>query len=245
MHQSKLRQVKYENPPIIEAVCEFRFVQGGVQPALIPGRFYERVKTEYPDIEMKMGVGVQEGGAQPTIVTQERTVFRNPIANRLVQISPGMLAINQLRPYSDYATFHREIEARFSDYSAVADIRRITRIGLRYINRLTVPVGKTLEAVLHLGFKIPQGLPTKPDTYLLRLEFPYQAHRDRLILIIARSGDDPQKEEVMLDLDYIAIKPEQIEQGELMRWVDTAHEAIEDVFHACVTQEAVASFRPV
>ncbi len=245
MRKTRLRRVKYENPPIIEAVCELRFVQGGVQPVLIPGRFYERVKGEYSVIEMKMGVGIQEGKADPTIITQERTVFRNPTANRLVQLSPGMLAVNQLRPYSDYASFRREIEARLTDYRAVADIMRLTRVGLRYINLLTVPDGQTLESVLHLGFKVPGGLTAKPDPYFVRLELPYESHRDRLILIVAKSGDDLQREEVMLDLDYVIVKPEQIEQGELLRWVDAAHETIEDVFHTCVTQQALASFRPV
>jgi uncharacterized protein (TIGR04255 family) len=245
MAQPRPGRVKYENPPLIEAVCEFRFAQRGVQHALIAGRFYERVKDEYPDIQMKRGAEIRAGGQGLTLETEDRTVFKNPSANRLVQIGPTMLSINQLKPYSDYPTFRNEIEARLSDYKAVADPKGLTRIGLRYINLLTVPEGQNLEAILNVGFKIPQTLVDKPDPYLLRLEFPHQAGRDRLILIFAKAPDSPEKQDVMLDLDYVIIRPDQIDEQEMMMWVDTAHEAIEDVFHACVTEAALASFRPI
>lgn len=245
MGQAKAGRVRYANPPVIEAACEFRFGQIGVYSILIPGRYYERVKAEYPEIEMTRGLGIQAGGQELSVSAEERTVFRNLSANRLVQIGPGMLAINQLPPYPDYATFRREIEARLSDYKAVASPRGLTRIGLRYINRFTIPENQPLEAILQVGFKVPQPLAAKSDQYLLRLEFPYEADRDRLILIVAKAPDHPEGLGVMLDLDYVLVKPDQVGEGEIMEWVDMAHETIETVFHACVTKEALASFGPI
>lgn len=244
MGQVTTGRVRYEIPPVVEAVCEFRFGQTGVQPVLIPGRYYERIHTEYPDIETRSGVGI-EAGQELTMVAEERTVFRNRLASRLVQIGPGMLAINQLRPYPDYATFRREIEARLSDYRAVAEPKGVIKIGLRYINRLTVSADQTLETVLRVGFKVPHSLGAKPDPFLLRLEFPYEAGRDRLILIVAKAPDDVETPGVMLDLDYVLVKPGQVGERELMEWVDMAHQTIEDVFHVSVTEAALASFRPV
>lgn len=245
MRRSNAGRVRFENPPVAEAVCEFRFEQIRVHSALIPGRYYERVKDAYSGIEMRRGVGLQAGGQELTMATEERTVFRNPAANRLVQIGPGMLAISQLRPYPGYVTFRQEIQARLLDYKAVASPKGLTRIGLRYINRFTEPEDHALEAILHVGFKVPQALGAKADPYLVRLEFSYQADRDRLILIVAKAADQPEEPGVMLDLDYVLVKPDQIEEGELMAWVDTAHETIEDVFHMCVTGTALASFRPI
>ena len=245
MSRAKAAQVRYENPPVTEAVCEIRFAEIGVKSVLIPGRYYERVKTDYPDIEIKRGVGIQAGGTGLTMATEERTVFRNSSANRLVQVGSGMLAINQLRPYRDYATFRREIEVRLADYKAVAHPKGLVKLGLRYINRLNVSKDQNLEAVLHVGFKVPQALSLKPDPYLLRLEFPYQSGRDRLILITAKAPEDREGPAVMLDLDYVLVKPAQIKEEELMRWVDDAHETIEDVFHTSVTKATLASFKPI
>ncbi|MGH7773698.1 MAG: TIGR04255 family protein [Candidatus Binatia bacterium] len=245
MSKAKPERIKFENPPLVEAVCEFRFAEIRVQPVLVPGRYYERVKAEYTDIEVSRKVGVQAGGQELAMATEEVTVFHNRSANRLVQIGLGMLAINQLRPYSDYATFRREIETRLADYRDIALPKRLTRLGLRYINRLPVPEGKNLEAVLHVGFRVPQSLPGKPDPYLLRLEFAYQAGRDRLFLITAKAPRHQDGSEIVLDLDYVLVKPDQIEEKELMGWVDTAHETIEEVFHACVTKTSLASFKPI
>lgn len=238
-------QIRYEKPPLIEAVCEFRFVKIGVQAVLIPGRYYERVRTEYPEIEVKRGFGLQAGGPEVEMVTEERTVFRNPIANRLVQIGHGMLAINQLRPYIDYATFRHEVEARLNDYKAVAQPKGLAKLGLRYINRLPVSDDQNLSAVLDVGFKIPAAVSTNPDPYLLRLEFPYHKARERLILIVAKAAEHREKSSVMLDLDYVLTKPEEIQETDPVKWMDTAHDTIESVFHACVTKKAVASFKPI
>ena len=245
MAQETVGRVRYEKPPLIEAVCEFRFAEIGVQPVLIPGRYYERVCTEYPEIEVKRGFGLQAGGPEVEMVTEERTVFRNPVANRLVQIGHGMLAINQLRPYTDYATFRHEIEARLTDYKAVAQPKKLVKLGLRYINRLPVSEDQNLRAVLDVGFKLPRGVGAMPDPYLLRLEFPHNNGRDRLILIVAKAADHQESTGVMLDLDYVLAKPEETQETNPVQWMDSAHDTIERVFHACITKETIASFKPI
>ena len=245
MSETKPERVRFENPPLAEAVCEFRFAGIGVQSVLVPGRYYERVKAEYADIEVSRKVGVQAGGQELAMATEDVTVFRNRPANRLVQIGFGMLAINQLRPYSDYPTFRREIEARLVDYREIALPKRLTRVGLRYINHLTVPEDKTLPAMLNVGFTVPQSLPGKPDPYLLRLVFGYQGGRDQLILITAKAPGRQDGQSTVLDLDYVLVKPDQVGEKELMGWVDTAHDTIGNVFHASVTKTALASFKPI
>ncbi len=57
MAKRSIKQVKYEKPPLIEAVCEFRFVEMGIQPVLVSGSYYERVRNEYSEIEVKKGLG--------------------------------------------------------------------------------------------------------------------------------------------------------------------------------------------
>ena len=245
MSEAKPGKVKYKNPPLIEAVCEIRFAEAGVPASLIPGRYYEKIKGEYPTIEARRGIGIQTEGEQLAMTTEGVAVFRNPSANRLVQIGQGMIAINQLPPYSDYAAFRREIEARLADYRAAVEPKKLKRIGLRYINRLTIPDSQGMDAVLNIGFKIPKGFPEGPRPYLLRLEFPYQAGRDRLILIITRAPDKEKGIGVMLDLDYVLVRSEHVEETKILEWVDTAHDAIEDAFHKSVTKEALSTFKPI
>jgi uncharacterized protein (TIGR04255 family) len=46
-------------------------------------------------------------------------------------------------------------------------------------------------------------------------------------------------------MDYVLAKPDQIEDKNLMDWIDTAHDTIENVFHASVTKDALAAFKPI
>ncbi|MGQ0654564.1 MAG: TIGR04255 family protein [Betaproteobacteria bacterium] len=39
---------KYKNPPIIEAICEFRFSETSPWDLTIPGLIYELVKDKFP-----------------------------------------------------------------------------------------------------------------------------------------------------------------------------------------------------
>jgi len=78
----------------------------------------------------------------------------------------------------------------------------------------------------------------------LRMEFIYRKERDRLVVILATASpkeDSPNA--VMLDFDYILIRPDEIDD-KLLEWMDEAHENIEDAFHACLTEPALDSFEP-
>jgi uncharacterized protein (TIGR04255 family) len=238
--------VRYRKPPLIEALCEFRFQETETIPNIILGRLYEQIEEDFPTVETHRGIGVQtqKGTLAPTIVMEERTRFANKDGTKLIQIGSGLLVVNQLKPYKDYLSFRAFIEQTLETYRKVAKPKDIQRIGLRYINRIEIKADQSLEDVFNISFIIPSMFQNFPDPYLLKMEFEYSNGRDKLVVILATAPEEKDLVEgVMLDFDYALSKPDEI-NGNLLEWLDEAHDKIEKAFHACLKESVINTFEP-
>ncbi len=241
------RRVRYRKPPLIEALCEFGFQETGIPSNIILGKLYEQIEDEFPTIETHRGIDVEseDDTPSPAIVMEERTRFVNRDGTRLIQVGPGLLVANQLKPYKDYQSFRAFIQRTMDVYYKVARPEGLRHIGLRYINRVEMRLGQPLEEVFHIGFSIPDIFETFPDPYLLRMEFTYCEERDNLVIMLATAPPEENSlNAVILDFDYVLVRPDEIGEG-LLKWMDEAHERIEDAFHACLTESVLDSFEPM
>lgn len=242
------KRVRYRKPPLVEALCEFRFQETETPSNIILGRLYEKIEEDFPTVETRRGIDVQaaeEESLSSTILMEETTRFIGKNGEQLIQVGSGLLVANQLELYEDYSSFRKFIKKTMDAYYEVAKPTGINYIGLRYINRLDILPGQSLEDIFHIGFNIPAKFQSFPDPYHLQMEFPYFGDRDRLIVTLSTAS--PQEDSpnaAMLDFEYILIKPDDIGNG-LLEWMDEAHEKIEDAFHACLTKAVLDSFEPI
>lgn len=239
--------VKYKKPPLIEALCEFRFQKTGVFPNIILGRLYERLEKNFPTIKTYEDEGVQVAtdGISPTdAVKEERTRFMSGDKTRFIQVGAGFLVVNQLEPYKDYASFREFVRDTVDTYYEIAEPKGLQSISLRYINRVELTDGQSLDEVFNIGFTVPQSFNCFPDMYFLRLEFDCHSGRDRLVVIFATAPElENSVKAAILDFDYALVNADIINGG-LLEWMDEAHDEIEEAFYACLTESALASFEP-
>ncbi len=238
--------IRFKKPPLIEALCEFRFRKTNVNPNIVLGRFYEKIEQDFPHIETYRGIGVQaeEELPSPTIFMEERTRFINRDENKMIQIGSGLLVINQLKPYDNYLAFKNLVERIVNIYYEVAKPEELIHLGLRYINRIEMESARSLKDTFKIGFIIPDSFKGFPDPYFLRLEFSYCSGRDHLIVILATAQPhENSNSAAMLDFDYTLVNPEEI-NGNIFKWMDEAHDNIEEAFHACLDNSVLVSFEP-
>lgn len=240
------RGIKFKKPPLIEALCEFRFRKTNVNPNIVLGRFYEKIEQDFPRIETHRGIGVQaeEELPSPTIFMEERTRFINNDGTKLIQIGHDLLVINQLKSYDGYLSFKSLVEEIFNAYYEIAKPEELMHLGLRYINRIGMKSDQSLKDTFKIGFVIPDSFKSFPNPYFLRLEFSYCSGRDRLIVILATAQPyENFPNATMLDFDYTLVNPEEI-NGNMFKWMDEAHDNIEEAFHTCLDNSVLASFEP-
>jgi len=238
---------KYKNPPVVEVLCEFEFISEQPWDLTLPGLIYEKIKDEFPDKQQQPGISVQfrktERGIEHKVEPAPlRIQFHRKDKSALIQIGPNLLVINQLKPYSTWEEFKAMILKNFQIYKEVANPKRFKKIGLRYINIVDFDK-ETVELKDYFRFYpyIPEILQQIPyDTFLNRVEFPYEDGKERLILMLA--SIIPSKPNVLisilLDIGYVMVTPEYVPFDSISEWLEKAHGKIEQAFESCITDNA-------
>ncbi|KPJ64923.1 hypothetical protein AMJ44_11930 [candidate division WOR-1 bacterium DG_54_3] len=231
---------KYKNPPIIEAVCEFRFEPGSAWDLAVPGLVYERIRDTFPKRrptrDVQLGVRQVEAGLEQELKTTERIRFLRDDEKAFMQVGPDQVAIHHLKPYPSWKGFQPLIMEGFSAYSKAASPKGIQRIGLRYINRIEIPGEKVkledhFEFYPFVGTKLPQDF----GPFIVGIEVPYEDARDMLrVQLTSVRGSAPNMIAVLHDLDYFLAKPGSVAVDDTQEWIGVAHDKVEEVFEACI-----------
>ena len=238
---------KYNNPPLIEALCEFQFIPTEPYDSTIPGLFYTQIKGDFPEKQEQSGIGFTVQGSDTGIeqkITRipSRVQFLNKDKTKLVQLAPDLLVINCLKPYPSWEEFKPIIVKNMDIYREIAKPKGFRRIGLRYINVFEFDsLNIELKDYFCYYPLVPQGFPNQLDAFLCRTELPYQ--EERLILTLATiMPENPNQLSITLDLDYVMNIPERIYFNDVSEWLDKAHERVENAFEACITDKLRKKF---
>jgi len=235
---------KYKNPPIVEALCEFQFIPGQPWDITIPGIIYEKIKNQFPEKKQQMGIGLgikpREAQLESKIeMLPSRMQFLRHDKKALIQIGLDLLVVNHLKPYPHWENFKPMILENFKIYLRVAKPRGIRRVGLRYINRIDFESAEIeLESYFKFYPKLVSDLPQVYETFIAKVEIPYEEQRDKLILSLTTAVPErPGMISIILDLDYAMVKPEAVPLDDIETWIEKAHTNLENAFEACITDK--------
>lgn len=134
--------IKYPNPPIQEAICEIHFERPeGLTPNEL-NTIQPLWKASYPQQQIVAEKSFQFEFSVQRIDAQSKEMGNKLIARsedgkNLAQLGPRFLAVNRLRPYIGWEEEFREtIIARFHEAQGQYGFTTVSRIGLRYINKI-------------------------------------------------------------------------------------------------------------
>ncbi|MDQ6970222.1 MAG: TIGR04255 family protein [Mariprofundus sp.] len=133
--------MNYNEPTIIEALCEFRFAQSDNWDSTIYGAFWNQIQSEYPNKEerkqISLGIKIGPDGQQGQSVVNENAhmLFKSDNGKSLVQLQPNLLTVNVLEPYQGWGMFKPKISAAYEEFGNVGSFS-LERVGLRYVNRM-------------------------------------------------------------------------------------------------------------
>ncbi len=244
---------RYKNPPIEEAVCEFRFGPGQEWDPTIPGNLQHALDGQYAgkaqeqrvvaiDLEthkdkpanLKYGEGV----AKIKLVTED--------GKRMVGVGQDVLTVHMLRPYHDllrsdqggWEEFQPRISQALDAYWALVEPGGVCRIGIRYINKIVIPQ-ETVEVEDYLKCALPRvtGLPDRRNGFISRVEYAYD---DAVRLVLSQGSIQAPPEQVgfLLDLDVIWETEELVTRDEALAKVDDLRDRERTTFETVITEKA-------
>lgn len=237
------QDIKYSEPPIVEVICEFRFVPGEPWDPTVPGLIYERLKDIFPLRRSRRRIQsearAEAQGVHQEIQVTELAQFLREDEIAFVQIGPNLLSVNHLKPYPTWETFRPLIERGVDAYVNVAAPRAIRRIELRYISRIEIPQ-EVVDLSEYFSFRpfVGPQLPQKLSGFVVGIQSDYDKGRDTLRLQLnSTETDSSEVSHYLLDLDYFLAQPESVSPENAFEWIEEAHVRLQVAFEACLTSE--------
>jgi len=231
----------YPNPAIAEALCEIHFRLGPDEPwkASITGEFYKAIQDEFPGMEPAQEIGVQFefGGSEIThkvLPPRSRMRFSHKARPLLLQLTENILTVNLLPTYPGWDQMRADVLGAWSHALVVMKPERVTRIGLRYINR--IPRSSAVEDIgawLKPTNYIPPGVLQARKGVLARIEAAL-SDEHRIVVTLAQqpAADGAPFGSVILDIDRLVEKDIPPVVADVEKVIDRLHEEVWAEFSA-------------
>ncbi len=237
----------------MEAVCQFRFEAGSPWDMAIPGLIYEKTRQTFPKRKQFKRIDVNllatDDSVSPEVNAIDEIRFMREDEKAFLAVSPHMLSVNMLRPYSSWTDFLPLIKKGFQTYFEIANPKGLNRIGLRYINRIEfdetengdehkIELDDYFEFRPHIGDKINQVY----HSFNVIIEQALEDARDNLRIRLTNEGARKHPQiAIILDLDYSTRK---VSLDGAFDWVDKAHTTVYNTFEACISEKLRAKLEP-
>lgn len=244
---------RYRNPPIEEALCEFRFVPSQEWDLTIPGKLHVKLGNEYsgkPQEQKVVDIALNAEEGQPPRMSYgtgpAKVQLVTADGKRQVGVGKDVLSIHMLRPYQDprhpsrsgWDEFQPRIAAALDAYWKVAEPLGVCRIGIRYLNKIVIP-HKTVavERYLRCALPVVRGFPDRLNHFMSRVDYAYE---DGVRIVVSQGSINAPQDNVgfLLDLDVIWENSQAVTQDEALAKAEDQRNRERTAFEAVITDNA-------
>ena len=235
---------KFAYTTIMEALCEihFNFPEGKQWESSFLGDLFKTVQESFPIMEpvQQMGVSVEfgpQGFGQRLVPGQQKARYLQTKRKLLLQLSDSIFTVNRVEEYPGWVKMRRDIANGWRQAVSALSPAKITRIGLRYINRLPRNgSGQTPGHWLKLNEYIPSAILGSQRGLLSRVQVQ-KNEQSRTIVTLADEPTSPDAtSNVIFDIDCIHIEEMVPTDKNLRSHIDGLHEEVWSVFSSAMTE---------
>jgi len=172
----------FANAPITEALIDINVELPDDIEISHLSLLHERIKDRFPEKQQRVSFRAdfnlspkEPTTVIPTASKPDGLRFRSPIENKIVQARKDGFTFNKLKPYENWKIFSAEARDLWNMYKDIAKPNKVTKIGLRYINRIELPF--PLQDFKEYILTIPEIAPTLPQGmahFFMQLLIPNQ-----------------------------------------------------------------------
>ena len=243
-------KLNFENPPLIEALCEINFIPEKAWDLTYPADFYNAIKSNFPKkiTKTNQGIGFSINNRGINIGTNNRTQILqcyDENNHKLIQIGENLLVINSLPPYMKWESFKELIISKINLYKKLFSPKSISKITLKYTNKINI--GEVcnydnLKSYLNFRPEIPNIQNNNANSVSMNIEIPQGDNENILSLVLATLIKEKKlPAPVLFDLNYVKIN-KYLEFSDIEKWLEEAHKTIKSFFIKSITEKAIKSF---
>lgn len=251
MTETASTEVVYARPPITEAVIGVTFSSqmDSTQLASVTNAFQKNYphKQDVTTFDFSLEFNTKDAGSnkanlKPTLGHRLSTDDQT----QLIVLWPNSFTLSQLAPYQGWGNFIERFERDWGALKRILGFQQISRIGVRYINRIDIPA--TADVVEHEQFlniypKMP-GILDPLDAYAIQASVTLKDINCQLTINTA-SVPSPILGHVsfVIDTDIFSEQSPPQSDTDLIELLNNIRAKKNQVFEACISQPARSLFQ--
>ena len=242
----------FKNAPITEAVLEFQLrLQGDPhlgRMALVQDGIQDKYPTRKESRFVSAGIQIPAAAAPWTSVETKQVGYTFTAADgrQIVHARLNAYGFSRLKPYTSWKDFRGQARTLWDHFKKIALPDRVTRVGLRYINRieLPLPVAEFKDYILTKP-DIAPGLPIMVSAYALQMVIQDAGTGCGVTINqgIDPSCATPKVLPLIFDIDAFKEVDLAAEAQEIWTLVDQLRSLKNEVFFKSLTEKAKELFR--
>lgn len=247
--------LSYNRPPITEAVIDIRIAPPVSEDELARAnaKFVELYPHEDTHHEVDYEIRPDEAG-HPNVSEARRTHFFKRASHdqrEIVLLKSSGIAVCDRAPYAGWDSFSERFWRDWAVWIDAVGRRNINRIGMRYINRIDIPMQPGEAVVYHENY-VTVHVQSPEDKFgptigyearaIYRLE-KIQGHFLLRTTILGPPAPVPDHVSVLIDFDLAREADPPQDDGGLKELLDVMREQKNMIFEAVITDEARKLFQ--
>lgn len=240
--------------PIVEAVIDIRarstvpFNEESLRPQVEAALTGYQFLDSHQEIQHELKLDVGQAPSQITRFDWKGLRFQSGDKKHVAQFNRDGFVFSRLEPYIDWPQLYGEAMKLWETYLELAKPVAIDRLGLRFINRIQLPVGELqFEDYMKSAPQPPQGLdlPFAGFMHQNTLAVPNQPYVINIVKTIQPPAfDEGSGAALILDIDVMATQGYALDDGaELKRHLLEMQWLKNKAFFGTITDKACALFK--
>jgi uncharacterized protein (TIGR04255 family) len=252
MESHMAQQRHLNNAPIVEAIIDIRvtlkkqIIERDLD--IFKPLFAEHFPVSEKGTFFEGGFGVINGEIKVDPFKSTGFIgfkFTSKEESKVVQIQNNGFSFSKLKPYSDWNQVIIEAKQLWEIYRVNTDIDRISRVAVRFINQLDMPLPiKDFRDILTKPPDVPEGIPNSISSFLTRVVLhDVEKGISANVVQALEKSVKPNFANIILDIDVyknITILPEVSEQ--IWEVFSQMHELKNSIFFGSITENTVRLF---
>lgn len=251
-HQPKIRATgsrmarpreHLSNAPIVEAVIDFRVLRdAGVSPGTFEG-LAPSIGEKYSQIAsiqaFEAQFGIQSGKWIDPHQRSAELGWRYQASSEVAQFRVDGFTFSKLEPYTTWGEVFGEAFRLWSIYVGLARPKQLSRIAVRYINRMKLTGDPNISDFLAAAPSLPKPIPSAIRDFLTRVHVGDESRGSAAIVIQALERQfDPNVMLLLLDIDAYHETNLAPNDQRLPRMFQQLRELKNEIFYASITEKA-------
>jgi len=235
------------NAPIVEAVIDFRVTR---EPTVSPDTFVglaSSIGQKYSQVASILSIearfGIESGRLLDPAQRRADLGWRYQADTEVAQFRVDGFTFSKLEPYTTWGAVFGEAFRLWKIYLNLAKPKQLSRIAVRYINRMRVSGNRNINDFLAAPPMLPPPIPPVMRDFLARAHVADEARSSAAVIVQALEPQfDPNVMSLLLDIDAYHERVLVPSEPGLPAIFQQLRELKNEIFYAMITEKTAEMY---